>query len=181
MSTQIKKNGNWVTVAGGTRMWVGTKAALQAALDAGELVDGTAVMITDDFNDSGDQVVTGTITATNGFIINEPQTSLTRCGNFVTLTVSGNTGYMNDSTGLSHEANNEDLFAIIPEGFRPAGAIRAAGNCHCAPDGDGVLTALCQINPDGTVVGCGPTNPTGQIGWVWFTVTYFTTDDWPSA
>lgn len=52
MSTQIKKNGNWVTVAGGTRMWVGTKAALQAALDAGELVDGTAVMVTDDYDDN---------------------------------------------------------------------------------------------------------------------------------
>lgn len=52
MSTQIKKNGNWVTVAGGTRMWVGTKAALQAALDAGELVDGTAVMVTDDYDDT---------------------------------------------------------------------------------------------------------------------------------
>ena len=51
MSTQIKKNGNWVTVAGGTRMWVGTKAALQAALDAGELVDGTAVMVTDDYEE----------------------------------------------------------------------------------------------------------------------------------
>ena len=51
MSTQIKKNGNWVTVAGGTRMWVGTKAALQAALDAGELVDGTAVMVTDDYDE----------------------------------------------------------------------------------------------------------------------------------
>lgn len=52
MSTQIKKNGNWVTVAGGTRMWVGTKAALQAALDAGELVDGTAVMVTDDYEEA---------------------------------------------------------------------------------------------------------------------------------
>ena len=52
MSTQIKKNGNWVTVAGGTRMWVGTKAALQAALDAGELVDGTAVMVTDDYEET---------------------------------------------------------------------------------------------------------------------------------
>lgn len=51
MSTQIKKNGNWVTVAGGTRMWVGTKAALQAALDAGELEDGTAVMVTDDYEE----------------------------------------------------------------------------------------------------------------------------------
>ena len=37
MSIQIKKNDNWVTVAGGTRMWVGTKAALQAALDASAL------------------------------------------------------------------------------------------------------------------------------------------------
>ena len=52
MSTQIKKNGNWVTVAGGTRMWVGTKAALQAALDAGELVDGTAVIVTDDYEEA---------------------------------------------------------------------------------------------------------------------------------
>lgn len=55
MSTQIKKNGNWVTVAGGTRMWVGTKAALQAALDAGELEDGTAVMVTDDY-EKGNEV-----------------------------------------------------------------------------------------------------------------------------
>lgn len=63
MSTQIKKNGNWVTVAGGTRMWVGTKAALQAALDAGELVDGTAVMVTDDY-DEGVETGTGTRNAT---------------------------------------------------------------------------------------------------------------------
>lgn len=56
MSTQIKKNGNWVTVAGGTRMWVGTKAALQAALDAGELVDGTAVMVTDDYEDMSEYI-----------------------------------------------------------------------------------------------------------------------------
>lgn len=54
MSTMIKKNGNWVTVAGGTRMWVGTKAALQTALDAGELVDGTAVMVTDDYEEGTD-------------------------------------------------------------------------------------------------------------------------------
>lgn len=175
----IKKDGHWVTVAGGQRMWVGTKAQLDAALAAGELEDGTAVMVTDDYHDTNDNVITGAITAANGFIPNEPQTSLTRCGNFVTLTVSGNTDYMNNANGFSHEANNENLFAIVPEGFRPAGVICAAGNCHCSSDGDGALTALCQVNPDGTVVGCGPTNPTGQIGWVWFTVTYFTTDVWP--
>lgn len=66
MSTQIKKDGNWVTVAGGTRMWVGTKAALQAALDAGELVDGTAVMVTDDYEDA-QAIETGTATLATGW------------------------------------------------------------------------------------------------------------------
>lgn len=47
--TMIKKDGHWVTVAGGQRMWVGTKAQLDAALAAGELEDGTAVMVTDDY------------------------------------------------------------------------------------------------------------------------------------
>lgn len=49
--TMIKKDGHWVTVAGGQRMWVGTKAQLNAALAAGELEDGTAVMVTDDYED----------------------------------------------------------------------------------------------------------------------------------
>lgn len=69
MSTKIKKNGNWVTVAGGTRMWVGTKAALQAALDAGELVDGTAVMVTDDYDEGGDikqAIITATTNTAGG-------------------------------------------------------------------------------------------------------------------
>lgn len=70
MSTQIKKNGNWVTVAGGTRMWVGTKAALQAALDAGELVDGTAVMVTDDYEENTIKQAkfTTTTNSTGGFV-----------------------------------------------------------------------------------------------------------------
>lgn len=46
--TMIKKDGHWVTVAGGQRMWVGTKAQLDAALAAGELEDGTTVMVIDD-------------------------------------------------------------------------------------------------------------------------------------
>ena len=50
--TMIKKDGHWVTVAGGQRMWVGTKAQLNAALAAGELEDGTVVMVTDDYGDS---------------------------------------------------------------------------------------------------------------------------------
>lgn len=68
MSTKIKKNGNWVTVAGGTRMWVGTKAALQTALDAGELVDGTAVMVTDDYDEGGvkQAIITATTSVTGG-------------------------------------------------------------------------------------------------------------------
>lgn len=68
MSTKIKKNGNWVTVAGGTRMWVGTKAALQTALAAGELVDGTAVMVTDDYDEGGvkQAIIITTTTETGG-------------------------------------------------------------------------------------------------------------------
>lgn len=50
--TMIKKDGHWVTVAGGQRMWVGTKAQLDAALAAGELEDGTAVMVTDDYEEA---------------------------------------------------------------------------------------------------------------------------------
>lgn len=50
--TMIKKDGHWVTVAGGQRMWVGTKAQLDAALAAGELEDGTAVMVTDDYEET---------------------------------------------------------------------------------------------------------------------------------
>lgn len=50
--TMIKKNGHWVTVAGGQRMWVGTKAQLNAALAAGELEDGTAIMVTDDYEEA---------------------------------------------------------------------------------------------------------------------------------
>ena len=72
MSTQIKKNGNWVTVAGGTRMWVGTKAALQAALDAGELVDGTAVMVTDDYEEANtikQAKLTATTNTTGGILL----------------------------------------------------------------------------------------------------------------
>lgn len=50
--TMIKKDGHWVTVAGGQRMWVGTKAQLDAALAAGELEDGTAIMVTDDYEEA---------------------------------------------------------------------------------------------------------------------------------
>lgn len=50
--TQIKdSNGNWVTVAGGQRMWVGTKAQLDAALAAGELEDNTLTAVLDDYTE----------------------------------------------------------------------------------------------------------------------------------
>lgn len=81
MSTQIKKNGNWVTVAGGTRMWVGTKAALQAALDAGEVVDGTAVMVTDDY----EEIETGQLS--NGDI----KLNWSKAGNVVSCEIVNNT------------------------------------------------------------------------------------------
>ena len=48
--TQIKDdNGNWVVVAGGQRTWVGTKAALQTALNNDEIPNGTPIMVTDDY------------------------------------------------------------------------------------------------------------------------------------
>ena len=52
--TQIKEKttGNWVTVAGGQRTWVGTKAALATALANDEIPDGTPVMVTDDYADA---------------------------------------------------------------------------------------------------------------------------------
>lgn len=61
--TMIKKDGHWVTVAGGQRMWVGTKAQLDAALAAGELEDGTAIMVTDDYEEANKQpIFVGTAT-----------------------------------------------------------------------------------------------------------------------
>ena len=52
--TQIKDdNGNWVAVAGGQRTWVGTKAALQTALNNDEIPNGTPVMVTDDYDVGG--------------------------------------------------------------------------------------------------------------------------------
>lgn len=49
MSTLIRKGEKWVQVAGGTRLWTGTRAQLEAALEAGEIPDHTQVMITDDY------------------------------------------------------------------------------------------------------------------------------------
>jgi hypothetical protein len=100
MSTQIKKNGNWVTVAGGTRMWVGTKAALQAALDAGELVDGTAVMVTDDYEENNAIVdVTGYSTPGKA----SGQETIKRTGNIVLI----------DFTAV--KANNVKVFTGLPK------------------------------------------------------------------
>lgn len=176
--TMIKKDGHWVTVAGGQRMWVGTKAQLNAALAAGELEDGTAVMVTDDYHDTSDYVITGNIVPLGEFIPDTNQTSLTRCGNFVTLTVSGNVGYFHDSAGLSHGANSQDPIFQIPEGFRPAGVLRGAASCHIAGVGDGIESAIFSIETSGRATACGSNTP-GQIGWIWGTITYFTTDAWP--
>ena len=52
MSTLIKQKGKWVQVAGGTRLWTGTRAQLAAALEAGEIPDHTQVMVTDDYETS---------------------------------------------------------------------------------------------------------------------------------
>lgn len=51
MSTLIKRNGTWTKVAGHT-VWAGTKNQLSAALEAGELADGTEVMVTNDYDET---------------------------------------------------------------------------------------------------------------------------------
>jgi len=50
--TQIKDKttGNWVVVAGGQRTWVGTKEALQTALNNNEIPNGTPAMVTNDYD-----------------------------------------------------------------------------------------------------------------------------------
>ena len=50
--TQIKDKttGNWVVVAGGQRTWVGTKEALQTALNNSEIPNGTPAMVTNDYD-----------------------------------------------------------------------------------------------------------------------------------
>lgn len=53
MSTLIKQNGKWVKTSGGTVMWVGTQAQLEEAMKGGEIPDGTAVMVTDDYVTGG--------------------------------------------------------------------------------------------------------------------------------
>lgn len=50
MATKIKLNGTWVDVAG-TSKWIGTKAELTAALAAGQIPDGTEVIVTDDYKE----------------------------------------------------------------------------------------------------------------------------------
>lgn len=51
MSTLVKDKttGKWVVTASGTNMWVGTRAELAAGLAAGTIPEGTAVMVTDDY------------------------------------------------------------------------------------------------------------------------------------
>lgn len=53
MSTLIKKGNKWITVAGGTRLWTGTTEQLKDALEAGDLLDYTTVMVTDDYEAGG--------------------------------------------------------------------------------------------------------------------------------
>lgn len=114
MSTQIKKNGNWVTVAGGTRMWVGTKAALQAALDAGELVDGTAVMVTDDYDE---QEMSGTLA--NSIQAAKPFNYVKK-GSVVSLDCIMDGGL---SAWVMPTPNTWVTVATLPEGCRPANRI----------------------------------------------------------
>ena len=63
MSTLIKKNGTWVQVAGDT-FWKGTKAQLSAALENGEIADGTKVMVTNDYD--GGKIPVGVVEAYMG-------------------------------------------------------------------------------------------------------------------
>jgi len=89
MSTQIKLDGVWVTVAGGHRMWVGTKEARDAALAAGKLPDGTEVMTINDYTPPADTVTMGTGTLASGFT---GSCTWTRKGDVVTVYLGSITG-----------------------------------------------------------------------------------------
>lgn len=157
MSTQIKKNGNWVTVAGGTRMWVGTKAALQAALDAGELVDGTAVMVTDDYEEESIDIP---VTLGSNF---EGLVKINKKGDKVQLTFFGVKAI--SATGLS------TLFTL-PESVRPV------QNCFLTLWGEGDVLRIVNLATNGIVAVGG----TGVSSWfnsdaaiaMWGTITYTT-------
>lgn len=141
MSTQIKKNDNWVTVAGGTRMWVGTKAALQAALDAGELVDGTAVMVTDDYDEEPTpETITPTpVTGGAAGTISWDSFDVKKLGKMVNITINGMSHTQNVSTpgvtviakGLPRPALGRIYLAGInygDDGNRASAYIDANGN-----------------------------------------------------
>lgn len=115
--TMIKKDGHWVTVAGGQRMWVGTKAQLDAALAAGELEDGTAVMVTDDYEGDSTTIIKAYMMKDYSLISGEPS-------NVPALTPTGwfNTGLKVDTSKVAvvfrHQhcldSNNANVYPVVP-------------------------------------------------------------------
>lgn len=153
MSTQIKKNGNWVTVAGGTRMWVGTKAALQAALNAGELVDGTAVMVTDDYEEGNIPLTYYTPTPSAGRV-HPADCWYIRKGNVVTVSIG--------IADLTVAEPGETVFTL-PAGLRPS-VNHVIGTCcgnYYSTNG------AMQVNQNGDI---SVTCETGCFGIVTFVV-----------
>ena len=149
MSTQIKKNGNWVTVAGGTRMWVGTKAALQAALNAGELEDGTAVMVTDDYNEGDIEKTFFTPTPSSGAVVAN-DCWYVRKGNVVTINIG--------IASMTASAPGETVFTL-PVGLRPCGQrVLFTGNnnnyaadCNIQITQNGAINIVCTSGCFGTI------------------------------
>jgi len=110
MATKIKLNGTWVDVAGTTK-WIGTKAELTAALAAGQIPDGTEVIVTDDYADG--TIVTAQVT--NMLTIPMSHTIVERCGNIVKATLR----WYKDPLDTAVHLNMQTPVCTIPEGFRP--------------------------------------------------------------
>lgn len=128
MSTNFvnKDTGELVTLANGTRMWIGTQSAHDLAVQQGTMPNNCMVCITDDY--VGD---TGWVEGTN--------CKVRKINGIVYLSVS-----KIDTTSLSNQAAT---VAVIPEGFRPNEEISGAfltDNQHDCP-------LNSRIRPNGDV------------------------------
>lgn len=95
--------------------------------------------------------------------------TLARVGNLVLLQINGNCIGTPDRIGTSSET--------LPVGFRPAFRVNTAGYIS-ASDGSMVILAT-SVDPNGQIEWYADKTPAKNAFWR-FTVTYPTTDDWPS-
>lgn len=137
-----KTTGELVTLANGTRMWIGTKSAHDAAVAAGTMPNNCMVCITDDANDftSGQGTATSYITSGNLFYI----VKAGWCKLYGNLRI----GSAVDSdaimyTGLPKPLIDTNLFTQGPRGIAWKSQGSNLGTCRAVSvDSDGNLTLM---------------------------------------